>query len=78
MATKLERETVLMAAKMEAFAQEVDAFGKRKLGTLPKGVAWTLLKASLTLISAASKVQLEAAKRHVKDTKAHFAETSRP
>lgn len=72
MATKLEREAGLMAEKMEAFAQEVDAFGKRKLGTLPRGVAWTLLKASLALVSAASKVQLEAAKKHVMDTKAHF------
>jgi hypothetical protein len=78
MATKLEREAVLMASKMEAFAQEVDSFGKRKLGTLPKGAAWTLLRASLALISAASKVQLEVAKKHVKDTKAHFAETGRP
>lgn len=78
MATKLERDSEAIAKKMVDLGQEIDAFSKRKLATLPRGAAWGLLKASLDLISAASKVQLAAATKHFKDTKAHFSETDRP
>lgn len=72
MASKLEREANALCEKMTEFAREIDGFSMRKLGTLPSGTAWTLLRASLTLISAASKVQLAAAKQTMKDTKKHF------
>lgn len=76
MATKLERDAESIALKMKDLAQEIEAFSKRKIGMLPKGAAWSLLRASLDLISAASKVQLSAATKHLKDTKDHFKEAS--
>jgi hypothetical protein len=78
MATKLERDAEAIAKKMRELTVEVDAFGKRKLATLPKGAAWPLLQAALGLVSAASKVQLAAATKHFKDTKKHFSETVHP
>jgi len=76
MATRLEREADLMVSKMKDLTQEVDAFSKKKLHTLPQGAAWPLLRAALGLIDAASKVQLAAAKKHFKDTKKHFGVTT--
>lgn len=76
MAKKLERETEEMCEKMKSFAQEVDAFSERKIHTLPKNIGWALLRASLALMTAASKVQLAAAKLHARDVKKHFAGTA--
>jgi hypothetical protein len=73
--TKLERDSETIAKKMTDLGQEIDAFSERKLGTLPDGAAWTLLKACVGLISSASKLQLSAAKRTVRDTKKHFGAT---
>lgn len=71
--SKLEREIDLLSAKMTDLAAEIEAFHKRKIPTLPGGSASALLKSSLALIGAASKIQLRAVKQTVKDTKKHFS-----
>ena len=63
---------------MLILAFDLEEFSGRKLGTLPHGAAWPLLKAALALVSAASKVQLMAATHYVKDVKKRFPGTGRP
>lgn len=73
---KLERECDQLAEKMQDLAKEIEAFNKRKNSILPPGAAQALLKGSLALIGAASKVQLRAVRSTVVSTKKHFAATA--
>lgn len=72
---KLERDCDQLAEKMQALAEEIEAFNERKAPILPPGAARALLKGSLALIGAASKVQLRAVRSTVVSTKKHFATT---
>lgn len=75
--SKLSREAEELSARMESMAKEAEAFSQRRLDSLPAGTAWALLRSSVKLLSAASKVQLKAAQRTAVDTKKHFAVTAR-
>lgn len=74
--SKLEREIDQLAAEMTDMSAKIEAFSKRKIPTLPGGTAWTLLRASLAIISAASKVQLRAVKETAKGMKKQLAATT--
>jgi hypothetical protein len=71
--SKLERECDQLSEKMKVLAAEIEAFNKRKIPTLPSAAAQALLKGSLALMGAASKIQLRAARTTAKDIKKHFS-----
>ncbi len=74
--SKLGRDAELMAAKMETFAKEVEAFSQRRFDSISSVTAWSLLRSSLKLLGACTKVQLKMAHRTAKATKKHFADTA--
>jgi hypothetical protein len=75
--SKLSREAEELSARMDAMAKDVEAFSQRRLDSLPADAAWALLRSSVKLLSAASKVQLKAAQRTAVSTKKHFSATAR-
>lgn len=65
--SKLERECGDLAARMSDLARDLEAFSSRRVRSLPVPAANALLKSSLALIGAASKVQLQAVKRTARE-----------